>query len=474
MEYRLYERVEVLLEGPSEGNPFLDVSFGAEFTRGARTVTVRGFYDGGGRYIVRFMPDAAGKWTYRTQSSDSVLDGVMGSFTVTDAAEGCHGPVCANGTRFEYADGSAYSPVGTTSYAWIHQPEDLRDRTIETLAESPFTKLRMCIFPKSYTYNTNEPDSFVFPGSLAEGFDLQRFDPEYFRLLEHEISRLAALGVEADLILFHPYDRWGFQDLPAEVEDRYLRYIVARLSSFHNVWWSMANEWDFMEAKSAADFHRFFRIVAEEDPYGHLRSVHNGRIFYDHHRSWVTHVSVQRSSTEQTVDWVEEYRKPVIIDECGYEGNLAEGWGSISARELVYRQWEAIRCGGFPGAHGETIYNDRHEFWWSKGGSLTGESPARISFMRHILEEAPAGRLRPTRQRWAAPYLSAGDEYRLYYFGRKRHSWQTFELPTDRKYRIDVIDTWNMTISPVEGTHSGTTTVVLPGIEYIAVRITQV
>ena len=31
----------------------------------------------------------------------------------------------------------------------------------------------------------------------------------------------------------------------AAVDDRYLRYVVARLAAYRNVWWSLANEYDF-------------------------------------------------------------------------------------------------------------------------------------------------------------------------------------------------------------------------------------
>ncbi|MFX5956832.1 hypothetical protein ABTF01_20780, partial [Acinetobacter baumannii] len=84
----------------------------------------------------------------------------------------------------------------------------------------------------SYLFNANEPDDFVFPGSLADGFDLERFDPAHFRRLERRIAQLGALGIEADLILFHAYDRWGFADLGPAVDDRYVRYVVRRLAAF--------------------------------------------------------------------------------------------------------------------------------------------------------------------------------------------------------------------------------------------------
>ena len=40
--------------------------------------------------------------------------------------------------------------------------------TLATLADAPFTKIRMCVFPKHYAYNENEPERYPFP-CLARG-----------------------------------------------------------------------------------------------------------------------------------------------------------------------------------------------------------------------------------------------------------------------------------------------------------------
>lgn len=74
--------------------------------------------------------------------------------------------------------------------------------------------------------------------------------------MEKRIDQLNRLGIEADLILFHPYDkgRWGFDAMSNEVNVRYIKYITARLASFRNVWWSMANEWDYVKAKTVDDW----------------------------------------------------------------------------------------------------------------------------------------------------------------------------------------------------------------------------
>ena len=277
---------ELTLPGPAEGNPFLEHRFGAEFHFGHRSVKVDGFYDGDGRYVVRFMPDETGVWSYSTQSDVLALEGRTGRFTATTPGAGNHGPVGVSGTiHFAYADGSAYYPIGTTCYAW----------------------------------NKNEPQFYPFPRSAEGVNDYSRFDPAFFRHLEQRIKDLQELGLEADLILFHPYDRWGYQSMSAETDDRYLRYTIARLASFRNVWWSLANEYDFMKAKQTSDWDRFFRIVTESDPYSHLRSIHHSGPMYDPSKPWVTHLSVQSSEMEKAAVWLQEFKKPVIYDECKYE-----------------------------------------------------------------------------------------------------------------------------------------------------------
>src|SRR5437660_582373 len=59
---------EITLAGPSDGNPFLDVEVRAEYTCGAVSVQVAGFYDGDGVYRIRFMPHIQGEWRYATTS----------------------------------------------------------------------------------------------------------------------------------------------------------------------------------------------------------------------------------------------------------------------------------------------------------------------------------------------------------------------------------------------------------------------
>ncbi|MGF6823767.1 hypothetical protein M2317_002687 [Microbacterium sp. ZKA21] len=477
-----WDVLEVRLDGPSHGNPFVDVDLDAVFTRpDGSEVRVGGFYDGDGVYLVRALADAEGPWSFVTRSTARSLDGITGAAVVIAPRDGVHGPVRVDGFHFRHADGTRHRPLGTTAYAWTHQPEDRQERTLATLAEAPFTKIRMCVFPKSYLYNANEPADFPFVGSLADGFDLERFDTAHFRRLEQRIADLGALGIEADLILFHAYDRWGFADLGPAVDERYLRYVVRRLSAYANVWWSMANEYDLLWAKDTDDWERLAEIIGEEDAFGHLNSIHNCRPFYDYSKPWITHVSVQRvdvyRTAENTDEWRERWGKPVVIDECAYEGDIDQGWGNITGEEMVRRFWEGAVRGGYVG-HGETYLPealglDDEILWWSKGGVLHGTSPDRIAFLEQLLAEAPEGVWDPLPGDWDVPWGGVDGRVRVGYFGFNRPRFRSLLL-AEGDWTVEVIDTWNMTVDRLPGVHTGSLRVDLPGQQFMALRLTRV
>ena len=464
---------EVQFSGPSSGAPYVEVKFGADFRLEHRTVPVDGFYDGNGEYRVRFSPDAEGEWTFTTRSNRPELNGKTGSFVCAAAPASNHGPVVVRKTwHFGYADGTPYLPYGTTCYAWTHQGDELEEQTLSTLKQSPFNKIRMCVFPKSYAFNRNEPPEYAFARNSEGVNDYSQVNPRFFRRLEKRVLQLQMLGIQADLILFHPYDRWGYSNMGAENDDRYLRYAVARLAAYRNVWWSMANEWDFVKTKTLSDWDRFFRIVQEADPYQRLRSVHNGRVLYDHGKPWITHASIQGDDFDKVAGWLDTYRKPVVFDECKYEGNIQQRWGNLPAHEMVRRFWIGTVMGAYVG-HGETYLNDKEILWWSKGGVLRGESAPRIAFLRKLMETHAADGLTPIPNPYY-PAASRPGEYYLYFPDYHQPALAEFELPTNARFRADVIDPWNMTVTSVDGDHLGKVQLKLPGKPYLAVQFRKV
>jgi Domain of unknown function (DUF5060)/Domain of unknown function (DUF5605)/Protein of unknown function (DUF4038) len=468
--------LEVALRGPSDGNPFVDVELSAEFRCESSSWTVGGFYDGNGVYRLRALAEEEGVWQFVTTSTAPALDGVRGEFTVGPATPDAHGPVRVDGFHFRYADGTRYRPWGTTAYAWNHQGDQQQEATLQTLASSPFTKLRMCLFPKHFVYNTDEPERFPFPRTEEGSFDHTQFDLEFFARLDEQVRRLGELSVQADLILFHPYDRWGFSNLGATMDDHLVRYVVRRLAGFPNVWFSLANEYDLVYPKSMADWVRLGQLVTREDPHGHLLSVHNCMELFDHTQPWVTHASVQKvdnyRSAEETGTWRERWGKPVVVDECGYEGDLEYDWGNLSGEELLRRFWEGAVRGGYVG-HGETYWDADDKIWWSKGGRLLGTSHARIGFLDEVVAASPTGALEPLPLDFDGLWAGVPDRYLISYLGFGRPRERHVLLPPGRWY-VDVLDTWECTITRLPGTHKTFVLIPLPAMPYQALRLVAV
>jgi hypothetical protein len=168
-----------------------------------------------GRFLI--LQFGSADWSYTSSSNKPSLDGKTGFITAT--APKSHGVARSlpDGLGFAYDDGATLCLFGTTSYAWVHQPEGdvLEEETLASLEGSPFNKIRMTIFPKWYPYTHDEPRFYPFEGTFGAqncSWDYGKFHPPFWQHLEKRVSQLNALGIVAEIILFHPYDggHWGF------------------------------------------------------------------------------------------------------------------------------------------------------------------------------------------------------------------------------------------------------------------------
>lgn len=533
---RVYEMTELVFQGEAPAGSQVEVDVTAEITDGTKTLYLKGFYDGNRTYKVRFLPEKEGLYHYK------VTGIVAGEGTIAAApADGSHhGIVRAEGTHLRHADGTYISTFGTTVYALAHQTDELTEETFQSLACGAFNKVRMCVFPKHYEYNKNEPAHFAFyraqdaeeirfrdnlGGERAvKPFDTHRPDFAFWADFETKLNRLFDMGIQVDLILFHPYDRWGHSHMTQENNLRYLDYAIRRLAAYPNIWWSMANEYDLFHDWKIEQWHEIDSYIFANDPYRHLLSNHNCFPEYDYGREAVTHVSVQTRTLSRVAELQKEFGRPVCYDECCYEGNLKETWGSISAKEMVNRFWKVTVTGGYC-THGEVILGDdivtqeqqdNAVLWWAKGGKLKGESPARIKFLRQIIESLPAPldpwmtglnkimlmsgeeldamiKTAPEQMRGFLSVLTRMNEKeRMYHFlpeytyaGHIGESVYLYYLGTDcsarlrpetaqgRSYKAEVIDVWNMTREVVSEDYKMGDELRLPGREYIAVLLTE-
>lgn len=494
-----YGMLEYSIKGPASGNPFTEKHVQAVLAGMNETLKTAGFYDGNGIYKIRLMPSFEGSYTL-TVTADFMQNAIKENLEVTPRGHGNHGPVrVSDKFHFCYEDGTTYIPVGTTCYAWLGQPEVRRQETLKCLASSPFNKIRFCVFPKHYRFNFGEPETYPYEGTPCDSsgitlmnmaeykkdfsrneWDFSRFNPLHFQLIDRYVEALCERGIQADIILFHPYDRWGFSQMGCEADLLYVSYMIARYAAYRNVWWSLANEFDLMKDKTSADWLAIADTICRLDPYHHLRSIHNCHSLYDHTFAWVTHCSIQRTenyaSAANSLAWRKRFGKPIILDEVGYEGNIDMSWGNLTAEEMTRLFWIAAVRGAYCG-HGETYWCPEGILWWSHGGRLKGQSPERIAFLLNIIQSRVPGQLLEPADMplWndncaTAQKMDLRGKYYLAYCGASQSLYKNFNFNNSTKWRVSVIDTWNMTIED-RGEFCGSFTVQLPPRPYMALEL---
>lgn len=272
---------------------------------------------------------------------------------------------------------------------------------------------------------------------------------------------------------------------------RFLQYIVARIASFRNVWWSMSNEWNQCSCKWAAASHpapcthpsgrcgpgggdnpawdtpiwdKLFETVHAEDPSRHLMSVHNNAYLYNYSQPWISHFSIQHTHNKPKDLWMSYGRKPFVWDEVKYEGSNSQNWGSLSGPQMVQRFWWGAGVGAY-GGHGEvmnikgsehcgTAVEDGGNSWSGGGGYLCGQSPGRIQWFKDYMENTT---LHPPFEQCEGDddgyvhTLTCGTDFIMFHFynGHPNASaeFQYVQLPIGMKNRQDLLQPWEMTIS---------------------------
>ncbi len=389
----------------SYAGPFDGPGGTATFTGpGGRKKTVRGFWDGGKEFKIRFTPTAEGQWTYTTRSADAGLGGKSGSFRCTAPRSGSHGFLRRDETyryHFAWDDGTRYFLCGNTYYGLLDRGEKDWKQTIDGTKSRGMNKIR-----------------FHGPRDGKEGVTLERL-----RKLDQVVRYMGAQGIVADLLVF---SSGSFQETEAEDED-YLRYILARYAAYPNVAWTLVNEWNY-RPKPRAYWNRMGRLVRAEDPWSReanaprALSVHQQtRIdfqFFD--ETWMSHAIIQlgvRNGQPVTQDDELKYKgaptqarmrygddwgnagivynlghnMPVVNDEYGYigepedksAGKDKDGNGVRLSRDKHRRiLWGIYAAGGYGSAGDKYDYPDAGRPY--KTGHW--KDPAEYRDIQHLVE----------------------------------------------------------------------------------------
>lgn len=372
-------------------NPFLQAKVSATFTGpGKVKKTVKGFWNGGDTFCIRFTPMIPGKWRYRTSSKDPGLNNKTGYFICTKTNK----EVCGFRRRdkdhpyhFIYDDGTHYFLFGTTYYAIISNVKGHGSwkEAIDGIHKIGINKVR---FKTCFIHG--DKHGAHYPSSSPYGETHDQLNINHFRLIDTIVQDLLQKGITADLILFSS----GSQNFGTlQQDERYVRYMIHRYAAYPNVIWCLSNEWNYT-GKDKDYWNRLGMIIRKEDPWmnnkGNLRmlSTHQQtRIdfqFFD--AAWPTFACIQygvRNKGYKKTDkneWKPSggtkyhhgdawgnagilfnwgHDMPVVNDEYGYAGEPDDesAGDNITLTRKKHRQimWGIYMAGGY-GSTGDKYF----------------------------------------------------------------------------------------------------------------------
>jgi hypothetical protein len=150
------------------------------------------------------------------------------------------------------------------------------------------------------------------------------------------------------------------------------------------------------------------------------------------------------------MDLKREHKKPVINDEYQYEGNLPYDWGNSSSENVVLAHWLSLMAGGYA-THGECYKTNgnKRDIFWTYGGTIIGESAARLKFLREILESIPFQEMNPDLRLgdgFSKFCTRSGQDLYLFFLSadcQKRNITVGFGLLDSAKFSLTIYDVWN-------------------------------
>lgn len=292
--YPKWSKVELQFSGPNSTgmgtpNPFqiqVDVTFTGP---GSQVFVVPAFYDGDGNggidgnvWKVRFSPNATGTWDYTTNSAEGSLNGLNGSFAVSETA-GCQSSLgnglpnfsCVgrlehvNGHYLKFAEGPYWLKGG------VNEPEDFlvpgknagfssKNEAIYYLAETGINSIYLML------NNVDGDRRNIWPWVGADQEEAksnhERFDLVKLAEWENIFNYIEGQGLVIHIV-FEDDQAWtGFN------RAMYYREMVAHFGHHNGLYWNLAEEYN--EVYSSTEMKNFAQQLRDLDPYDHPLTVH--------------------------------------------------------------------------------------------------------------------------------------------------------------------------------------------------------
>jgi len=309
------------IPGASTAKP---IDLAAEFrSPKADTFLAHAFWDGGTKWVIRYVPAEPGTHTFRLMGSVTPFAGKTGQITATPPLTNHPGWVQPeNLHHFAYVDSYDYVPylyMGAIVPDFASMDLARWKALVDERAGQHFNHLGVTLVDSSAAANFKSPD--------------------FFRAAEEKLTYANQHGVAIDLAFFGPDLLTKL--LPSESDRReWFSYALARLAAFDVVWQGI-EAWENYDngrllLKEIADY------IKDGDPYKHMstsRTLTTSAPLIDD--GWMQIRSYQTS--DDTVSAVEQqvYQEPAI-------NNFSAG--DKTADAFRHHLWNATMDGQYPDA----------------------------------------------------------------------------------------------------------------------------
>jgi len=387
-DYKKWEVVEVdlkaekdydqpyLLVPANNGDGLVQVTFkGVDGKAEGKSYTVKGFWDGGNNWIVRFAPPYSGEWEYVSRSEDPGLNGEKGSFTVSGwtAAEKEVNPtrrglieVAKDGPRtgryFQYSDGTPFLWIGDTWWNWTKK--DIHFSSFKQLVndrvDKGFTLGQLFVPGNGWSRNSS------ITSESYTGLDIPHIQ---------KVDRMIRYANKQGMTVWiHGW--WSRENMDenvgAENIRRWWRYLVSRFAAY-NVIWVLAGEYNMHDygGFELNFWKNLGEMIEKADPYNRIISTHTtppgwgggadapqwstGKVLHDqpwldYNQSQPGHGRWRNQMIPKIVekDYSRIPPKPVVVTEPWYEFKL----DTPRAYNIRYGAWTAMLSGAAGHSYG--------------------------------------------------------------------------------------------------------------------------
>jgi hypothetical protein len=454
-----YHSHDFAFQAAASGNPF-DVELAGEFSgpEGAH-LRVPGFYDGDGRWIIRFAPNREGEWQLRTVSSLAALDGKTeaGIRCVPNRHPEIHGGLRvdpAHPYHFVYEDGTRYFLLGyEADWLWgadINDPErKLMRRLIEQMSSRGFNHVLVNLFAWDTSWSKGREHQWdwgpapIYPWEGSnEKPDHSRLNPKFFRIYDGMMSALRDKGIVAHIMLKVYNKQVNWPKPYSRDEERYFRYVTARYQAYSNVVWDFSKE-----AHNERDQGlqvRLIELVRSVDAYHRLLTAHDDDAFY-----WTPEFNrlLDFRTDQQHTFWPEMIafdralrRYPVLNSEFGYERGVDKfptyrtehDW-----EEQLRRGWLVYLAGGYG------VYYYHNTAWDVFKPDPEPPGMQRFQLLKDTLAALPYWRMEPHNElAVGAPCLALPGEAYAVFVEKSPVTLNLTGLDAVEKARAEWVDTW--------------------------------